>query len=235
MLLAKPLMRRSRPRAASARGIFFSSEEISAAPCEEVPALWRSGRCATKPGGVTCARLHHAGTPSRWYCCRIAYYWPRLRFRDGDKRRRFAAGGDNRCVGNFVLAGARASPRHGLHTEPRDFKAVATRDDERLSQDGECHCEQCRDEAVSVQGGRCFAALAMTDYGVVLRWSPSAPCLSRSQRFDTQVLFAFSKRKPRGPASTRTVSPSANLPANSSIASGFSICCWIVRLSGRAP
>ena len=36
-------------------------------------------------------------------------------------------------------------------------------------------------------------------------------------------------------APTLTVSPGANLPARISFASGFSICCWIARFSGRAP
>src|ERR1700730_2250998 len=34
---------------------------------------------------------------------------------------------------------------------------------------------------------------------------------------------------------TRIVSPAAKLPARISRASGFSISCWIARLSGRAP
>jgi hypothetical protein len=34
---------------------------------------------------------------------------------------------------------------------------------------------------------------------------------------------------------TLTVSPGAYLPARISFASGFSICCWIARFSGRAP
>ena len=45
----------------------------------------------------------------------------------------------------------------------------------------------------------------------------------------------FAKMKFCPVASTWTVSPSMNLPARSSPASGFSIRCWIVRLSGRAP
>jgi hypothetical protein len=36
-------------------------------------------------------------------------------------------------------------------------------------------------------------------------------------------------------SATFTVSPGAYLPARISFASGFSICCWIARFSGRAP
>ena len=36
-------------------------------------------------------------------------------------------------------------------------------------------------------------------------------------------------------APTFTVTPGSNLPDRISFASGFSICCWIARFSGRAP
>ena len=47
--------------------------------------------------------------------------------------------------------------------------------------------------------------------------------------------FAFANVISPPAAPTLTVSPAAYLPASNSFASGFSICCWIARLSGLAP
>src|SRR5262249_20826867 len=46
-------------------------------------------------------------------------------------------------------------------------------------------------------------------------------------------LFANVISPPEVP--TLNVSPAGTFPARISRASGFSICCWIARLSGRAP
>ncbi len=58
---------------------------------------------------------------------------------------------------------------------------------------------------------------------------------ARLKRLAPAAVYLRAKEMPSRPAVITMVSPAANLPARISRASGFSISCWIARLSGRAP
>jgi len=126
MLLVTPQMCHSRPLAASARIMFFFERRGFSRAARQSLRFVVIQPMRSEVDHVACLRFRDAGTPSRWYCCRIAYYWPRLRLCNGDKRRRLAAGGDNRWIGNCVLAAARAFSWHGPYTDPRNLRAVVT-------------------------------------------------------------------------------------------------------------
>ena len=58
-------------------------------------------------------------------------------------------------------------------------------------------------------------------------WPPVFCLARRAQRLANMMLPLFS--------ATWIVSPATNLPERISFARGFSISCWMARLSGRAP